>query len=323
MTDFVRPQNSTTVRASKPQPFRLPAVARAARLGLRVVAPHAPSFASRVAEELFLTARRHRRPAWEEAVLAKGVRTRVRHAGSWLPVWTWGEPEAATILLVHGWEGRGSQLGAFVAPLVRAGFRVVAFDAPGHGDAPTRHASAVEHARGIVSVAERFGPIHAVVGHSVGAAASLLATRFGLEAEAFALLAPPVSPRRFADGFARIFDLPPGVKDGMLARVERRYGMAVKDIDAVVDAGRVRRPMLVIHDADDKVVPFRDGASIAGAAPNAELVETHGLGHSRILRAPDVVDLVTRFVTRTAPRQFSFVETLEGELFDRERRRAS
>jgi pimeloyl-ACP methyl ester carboxylesterase len=320
MTRSARPQNSTTVRARKDLTFALPPVAKAARLGLRVVAPHAPSLATRMAEELFLTARRHRRPAWEEAVLATAVRTRVRHAGSWLPVWTWGEPGAATILLVHGWEGRGSHLGAFVDPLVRAGFRVVAFDAPGHGDAPMRHASAVEHARGIVSVAERFGPLHAVVGHSVGAAATLLATRFGLEAEAFALIAPPVSPRRFADGFARIFDLSDGIKNGMLAR---RYGMAVKDIDAAVDAGRVRRPMLVIHDADDKVVPFRDGASIAGAAPDAELVETHGLGHARILRAPEVVDLVARFVTRTAPRVRSFVETLEGELFDRERRRAS
>ena len=39
-------------------------------------------------------------------------------------------------LLVHGWEGRGAQLGSLVGPLVEAGLSVVAFDAPAHGDSP-------------------------------------------------------------------------------------------------------------------------------------------------------------------------------------------
>ena len=45
----------------------------------------------------------------------------------------WGE--GPVVLLVHGWGGWRGQLGRFVAPLVDAGHRVVAVDAPGHGDA--------------------------------------------------------------------------------------------------------------------------------------------------------------------------------------------
>jgi hypothetical protein len=40
-----------------------------------------------------------------------------------LPVYSWGS--GPTILLAHGWSGRGSQLGAFVEPLVEQGFRLV------------------------------------------------------------------------------------------------------------------------------------------------------------------------------------------------------
>jgi len=35
--------------------------------------------------------------------------------------------------MVHGWNGRGAQLGAFAPELVRVGFRVVTFDTPAHG----------------------------------------------------------------------------------------------------------------------------------------------------------------------------------------------
>ena len=43
-------------------------------------------------------------------------------------MYSWGS--GPTVLLVHGWEGRGSQLSAFAPALVKAGFRVVAVDMP-------------------------------------------------------------------------------------------------------------------------------------------------------------------------------------------------
>ena len=52
------------------------------------------------------------------------------------PYFAWGA--GPSVLLVHGWEGRGAQLGALVDPLVAAGYRVVALDGPAHGDSPGR-----------------------------------------------------------------------------------------------------------------------------------------------------------------------------------------
>lgn len=323
MSARTSPQNSTIVRAARRRP--LPTRARVARAGLRVVVPHAPSLAAAWAERLFLTAARHRRPAWEADALATAwSHARVPYAGAWLPTWTWGEAHLPSVVLVHGWEGRGSQLAAFVEPLLRAELRVVAFDAPGHGDAPSGRASVVEHARAVAAVAAWAGSVHAVVGHSVGGAAALLATRFGLAADRFALVAAPARPARFADAFARMLALPPDVRDALIARLERRYGIPMRDLDARIDASRLRAPLLVVHDGDDPVVPFAEGASIAGAARDAEIVETAGLGHRRILRSPRVVDAVVRFVTAGAPARhgrLDFAETLDGELFYREDRR--
>lgn len=313
------PHHSTNVRSSKRPPSGLPLAIRAARAGFRVIGPYAPTLASSYAERLFLTPRRHRRPAWEAQSLASSERFSVPHDGQLLPAWRWGTG-ASTVLLVHGWEGRGSQLARLAEPLVSRGFNVVAFDVPGHGDAPRGLASVVEHARAIASVAVHLGALHAIVGHSVGGAASLFATRLGVRADRLALVAPPVSPERFAAGFGLMLGLDASLQHRMVARLERRYGLRMDELDVRTDAARWSRPLLVVHDVGDRVVPFSDGESIAHAAPLGTLVATHGLGHHRILRAPEALDAVVPFVSAGVRAEASFSETLDGELFFRDLR---
>lgn len=314
------PKNSTIVRtqterrSSRPA-RRAPLALTAARLGLRVLAPTVPSFAAICAERIFLTAPRHRRPAWEQAVLASADSFQIAHRHSFLPAWRWGTG-ASTVLLVHGWEGRGSQLGAFVAPLVALGLSVVAFDAPGHGDAPTRTASLVEHGRAVASVGAHLGRLHGVVGHSVGGAATLYATRLGLRVDRLALVSPPMSPDRFSAGFAKMLDLPLDLHQAMLARLESRYGVSIDELDVRADAERYGAPLLVVHDDEDRVVPLSDGESLAARAPQGHLVTTKGLGHTRILRAAQVLDAVVPFIAQ-GDRAPTFAATLEGELFFR------
>ena len=318
MSPSLRPNKSTIVRPES-------ATLRAARVGFRVLSPRAPALAARWAERLFLTARRHERPSWEAEALASAKLDRVAHEGKWLPTWTW-TPEHGrasleplrTVVLVHGWEGRGSQLAAFVPELLERGLRVVTFDAPGHGDSPLPRASLVEHARALCSIGRALGPVHGIVGHSVGGAAALLATRFGFEAERLALIAPPTTPARFAALFARTLGLAPAVADAMIARLEARYDLRFEELDVRLDAARLQAPMLVVHDREDPVVPLESGKHLAGAASRGELVEVTGLGHRAILRAPHVVDTVARFIADdTKP---TFASTLDGELFMRDMR---
>ncbi len=308
---------STTVRSRK-------LALRAARAGLRVLAPRAPALAALWAERLFLTARRHERPFWETEALASAAASRVTYADGWLPTWTWSPSAGATfddpptVLLVHGWEGRGSQLATFVPPLLERGLRVVTFDAPGHGDSSLPLASVIEHARALCAVAKTVGPVHAIIGHSVGGAAALLATRLGLEAARFALVAPPTTPVQFASMFAKALQLEPTVQQAMLARLEARYEIPFAEIDARLDVARLQAPLLVVHDREDPVVSFEHGRALVEIAPRGSLLETNGLGHRAILRAPHVVAAVTHFVSEGGSP--SFAESLDGELFRRDTR---
>ena len=106
-----------------------------------------------------------------------------------MKVWSWGE--GPTVLLVHGWNGRATQLGAFVEPLLARGYRVVAFDAIGHGESAGKQSSLPEFANCIRQIADELGGVYAIVAHSLGGAATTFALAYGLRAERLVYVSHP------------------------------------------------------------------------------------------------------------------------------------
>src|SRR5687767_9458444 len=84
------------------------------------------------------------------------------------------------VLLVHGWGERASTMGAFVAPLVAAGYRVVAIDLPGHGASTTSQTDLLVIANALRETARQAGGVHAVIAHSMGGLATTFALANGL-----------------------------------------------------------------------------------------------------------------------------------------------
>lgn len=218
-----------------------------------------------------------------------------------LAAWRWGF--GPTVLLVHGWAGRGAQLGELVEPLCAAGLSVVAFDAPAHGDTPGRRLYLTDLADCVAAAVAATGPVHAVVAHSFGAPAVLLALARARAANAAARGWPErvvtFAPNAvIPDAVARYSRLV-GLDDSERAAFERRLaahggiGLDAVSLDALV-AG-ARGDLLVLHDRDNRDVPFAHGERLAAAWPGAELVATSGLGHSRILRDAATIARVVAF----------------------------
>ena len=250
----------------------------------------APGLTAAVAERLFFTTRRTTPKNGEREILSQASSFRVGE----MAAWSWGE--GPVVLLVHGWNGRATQLGAFVFPLVEHGYRVVAFDAPGHGDSPGHQMSLPELADSIRRVAEHVGDVYGVVAHSMGGAATTLALSDGLEIERAVFISPPSNPQVFLDFFSRAVGISEDVQQRVQRRLEGRVGRRLSDMRADEIAPRMNIPLLVIHDEDDAFVPLQYGRSIANAWPGAEFVATEGLGHKRILRAAHVNDLAVGFI---------------------------
>lgn len=267
---------------------------RALRAGFHALGDTAPEFAVKAAEKLFFKARRAPRPAAEHELIERGQASRVPAGGGHLCAWSWGE--GPTVLLVHGWEGRGAQLGAFVDPLVDAGFRVLAFDAPGHGDTPIERASLMDHADAVTRILDEVGGAHAIIGHSMGGSAAAVAMSRRQLAERFVFIAPPVDPRRFTETVSRTLGIRAPLMQALKERVEERYAVRFEELSVVTAASKVRGPLLVVHDKGDRDVPFEDGQAITEAWEGAHLLATEGLGHRRVLKDPEVVARVVSFL---------------------------
>ena len=77
----------------------------------------------------------------EQALLRQATQSHHPHEGKDIAIWTLGR--GPRVLLVHGWDSRGSHLAGFVEPLLRAGFSLTLFDMPAHGDSDGEHGSVV------------------------------------------------------------------------------------------------------------------------------------------------------------------------------------
>lgn len=257
------------------------------RFLFRTLGRIAPRTAATFGERLFTTPPRWEAPERELEILRQGERFTVPFNGVALQCWRWGS--GPPVLLVHGWGGRGGQMTPLVGPLVRNGFEVVAFDGPAHGESAGARTSLPEFTQALAAVWNALPvPPAGVVGHSMGAAASVLALRDSISPEVLVLLAPPARPVDYLVRFAEILAIPPGAVQVLARRVEERYGIHWDDLDLPQLVRRYSHPMLLVHDTEDRDALWSHGRELADSWAASDMISTSGLGHRRILRDPEV-----------------------------------
>lgn len=287
-----------------PTPFRYAAPPGIGwvRLKFRLLAAVSTEWARREAWRTFCTPRRLPRKKWEEAVLATARAFRVPFEGGELAAYEWNPTGPRTVLLVHGWEHRAAFWGVLADGLVRAGFRVVAFDGPAHGDSPGRTTNLPEFGRATQAVADYLGAVWGVVGHSFGAATTAgLPVQFNQAAEGhlprLVLMSAPGSTPAVVQRFADLLALPAAVVRRMLEVASVQTGRVAESFSLTQTAGQVRAArVLLLHDCQDESVPFAEAQAIARSWPGIEFHPTTGLGHNRIMRDQGVIRQVAAFL---------------------------
>lgn len=269
-----------------------------ARLVSRAVQWVAPEIAARVATHLFVKGP-PRHPETGVRPLATPTRLTLAVRGRDLAAWSWGDERAPAVILVHGWGGRATQLLGFVDPLVATGARVIAFDAPGHGESPGTTTNIPEIAEAIEAAAALASSVSAVIGHSMGGAATVYALAGGLPARRAAIIGAPADALQWLTQLARTLDLRGGTLAETRHRIEASVGVPFEALDAATLGPAIRAPLLVVHDRGDRNVPFADAERWSSLVRTAGLLATEGLGHQRILRDGPTIARTISFVTAT------------------------
>ncbi len=115
--------------------------------------------------------------------------------------------------------------------------------------------------------------------------------------EKVVLVSPPADLVGYSRRFARWYWMPEAVRRAMQSAIEDRYGVLWENLEVARLAPRLSAPALVIHDRDDRMVPWTQGARVANLWPGARLMSTDGLGHGRILGNDAVTRAAADFIT--------------------------
>jgi omega-6 fatty acid desaturase (delta-12 desaturase) len=296
----------TDITSPSPPLSRQPAAAPAlgigaclARAGYQLGGMLAPGLAGRIAADAFGRSRAKgsrtlfRMPLGAQTFKITGNED-VRHGYLW-------KSQGPTVLLVHGWGSDSSSMIGFVKPLLALGFQVASLDAPAHGESAGNKTTMARFVKSVGAAINSLDNVQIVVGHSLGSIASVAAIAHASPPHAQAikrlvLIAAPESLSTVLERWATDRHLPPAVIGKIYDRLHVQNGVPVSYWDISVLGAAMEAPVLVVHDEQDPVVPLTEAQRLKRSLKSVRLEQTSGFGHSRILSAAPVKELITRFI---------------------------
>lgn len=280
----------------------MPASVAALRRSVRISAAISPNLAAQLALGAFF------RPGPKMAVHERdaatdlaGHREYLRMRGADVATYRWGTGDR-NVLLLHGWQGRASQLAPLVRELVAAGFHVVSFDAPAHGSSDGRHADITDWLDVTSELARRHGGFESIIGHCFGGLAALALARDDAAIRSVAVIAATASPTAFLQEFSTILELDDVTRTEFerlfYARLGETHATATTRYDAAARPLPDTTELLVVHDRRDSRMPDAGSLRLHDAhRGRSRLVRTSGLGHTRLLSDDAVLDAVVAMTT--------------------------
>ncbi len=252
----------------------------------------APDLTAKVATELFLRPKRFPQSK-RELDLLNSAKSETLQSGR--KVYFWGEGPIVTF--VHGWESRGSAFHKWIPLFVESGFQVMGWDGPAHGESPGNKTHAPEIAKSLHSDIQELGiSIHALVGHSLGGVVVGLLTQLMQVPPKIVILS---SPAHVTSVFERYHDqirLSLTARERFNERIRFLTGLTPSQASLADNDLSQKTETLLIHDIQDREVPFSDFEILQKTWLNSRFLATTGLGHRRILRDESVAHQIIEFL---------------------------
>jgi len=193
------------------------------------------------------------------------------------------DTEAPAVVVLHGWGGNATDMLPIAPGINSVGFHALFLDARTHGLSDNEDfmsmprfaedldtALAWLHARDDVTTV-------GVIGHSVGAAAAILAASRDTTIDAVVAVASFAHPEEL---MWRAIPYPAPVKWTLLRIIRRMIGVSFDDIAPRNRIGEVKVPVLLLHGDADEVVPVEDALSLHEHLPSSRLITVPGGKHS-------------------------------------------
>jgi pimeloyl-ACP methyl ester carboxylesterase len=211
-----------------------------------------------------------------------------------------GDPNGPLLLLVHGWDSNAGSMSMFAGKFAEMGYRVIAFNLPGHAFYTSAKTNLLECKNAMIDVLNFLNinePI-SVVSHSFGSAvvANSLAET-GHEVDRMVFLTNPNRMEDIFKEFKKMIGLTHRAYRFMVRNTSEMLGGPIDMLDVSANLKKVDfDKLLLIHDLDDKVLSFTNSFDINSEHQNVQLIRMEKIGHYKMLWNDEVIGRTTSFI---------------------------
>ncbi len=212
----------------------------------------------------------------------------------------WNHPQPKKAMILHGFGSAAHKFEEYAHLMIAAGYEVLAFDAPAHGDSEGARTNAIEYCAMIKEVVAAYGPVQSFLAHSFGGISlSLALEEMPHDASTkIVFIAPATETTSAVNGAFNMLKL----KNEMVRQEFEKIIFEVSGKNTAWFSMRramhnIKATVLWIHDEDDDITPWADALKVKeDNHSNIKFVLTKGLGHRKIYHDIDVKNKVIKFL---------------------------
>lgn len=213
--------------------------------------------------------------------------------------WKSDHPNGKKLLILHGFSSYAYKFEKYILPLRKEGFEVLAFDAPAHGNSDGKLINANLYKQVILEIERLYGPLYALIGHSLGGLAASLAFESLPDntQRKLVLIAPATETERAITNFFQIIpaDNKTIIAFRQLISTMTQQPVSYFSVSRVVKNLSAR--VLWVHDKQDPICTFEDVKPLLSLSlPHVRFLITEQLGHSRIYKDDKICHEIVAFL---------------------------
>ena len=202
------------------------------------------------------------------------------------------------ILFLHGWESNSQRWLPYYNMLEKEKYTIYALDAPGHGMSGGDKLNVEVFRQAIEAALARIGPIDTIIGHSLSntAVGYCYIMNPNVDVKKFIVMGAASGMDAVFTYFKEILGLSRRSVANLSKKVNTIFKIPHQEVKLMSFLDKVTQPVLVIHDKNDAVTPFKPIENVLKKHPKINTYITCGLKHD--LKAEEVYTKVIAFIDR-------------------------
>ena len=257
----------------------------------------APKFSSYLGENILMKPYSRRKYDFEQIKPEKELKLQTSMGIAHVNLFGSG---SRVVIVSHGWGDTSKSFQEMIIALTQQGYLVAAIDHIGHGKSSGNKSHLLSFIETLELLIEQFQEdritVDAIIGHSMGAIATLNLPSYLLESKKIILISSPIN--FFELMFEKVEQA--GISRKLLFRVldkiSHKHGKTWQQLTTESNRYKLALDFTFIHARQDKYAPFADVSRFL-QQEKSTLIETEGLGHKRILSDTSVINNITKMLS--------------------------